>query len=924
MPFGFKKPSRSYAAEANVYYDPFSGYPTPYDPHTRPSANSGGTNGVGYGGTRNTGRSGGETDSTSTASSRAVRNKKKPVHHVHYAEEPTNTPSKLMRPRSSASVGRAKTRLGVNKGKGNQTRQQDVGAAMATFSALDLAPLPPKSKRNVMAEELQRSDEEQRSAEEVDDVGDRYSGSTSNGARYALGGGNDPPHAGFSSGDVSETEAEAESELSEGEDEEAKGEINARDREHDDSDHRVETIRASLAGAPTGEQPHPTQPLDQIHNEAHYHADFVRPSLRIEQYNSHGQLTPPMSDPGATAAARLTGHSTPQGTVSQAEATSYDAASPWSVYATAPSAAPASFSLTVGQSSRPGSRSSMRSSHRGKNQVSRKYALSPPLSPLGGQGSLVAAAISGNRLYGNADEGESSIRTERHRHEVETEEDGETETQGPSTPVPNAMLAPPTFALQPPTPQHDITHTPFHDVGGRRLSRDAEGDSNLDQRAPTSGYQLPNGLTLDALTHTSAPPAMGPFDGVLERPGPVSSSSRTSSHSTKSSLTSAQAVSTRQGGAPSLHNPTSASLAHNSRSASPTPPQSAVESTTSSGGPPPPAPLNPNQPAFLKWDTSNQRWIPVPTLASNTMPPPQQLQPKRPESVMSSVSAYSQISAPKSVAPPPMSSSSAAGFGMTPANQARRQSLPTLALSPSKSIRGAPSPVMSSRSRPASPSMAPILAPPITGPGSVNGFSAGRRMSIDPPYLMNPNILTLLPEMYEADLGPAETPLSSRSAPHSRTPSIDGRASAAGGRYNGYRASFSSYRPRNSTAFPMGYDVNARAVEMSKANSGSRASSVYGDYASDGEHRWQETYGTSRATSVHEDDVPYEESEYEAESRMGGGAFVGAPPRSVDDGQRKDSVKPGRESALDVMSVRGDSVQMHGLDGTDQPPSGYS
>ncbi|KAJ9124039.1 hypothetical protein QFC22_000832 [Naganishia vaughanmartiniae] len=900
MPFGFKKPSRSYAGSANAYYDPVSGYPTPYDPAPRSVAGGGVTKGYVErdderipnrnpvdGGKKKRARSdwisvAERTDSA--GSSTSSRGLKKPVrnnNHVHYAE-PTNTPSQLMRPRSGAQAG-------IGKGKGKGRAVQDISAAMAGFSALDLAPPPPKSKRKTEEEEEEREADDWRGDQhvlaEVDEDDDDY-------LRLRQ---NHPPNAGFSSGDVSETEAEADSELSQdGEDQD----------EQVDSDYPERMAGSSLAGASAGESQHTLQPY--IQDEAHTE-ELVRPSLRIEQYNDHGQLTPPTSEPGHGIPRGISSSAQGMSTLSNSQATSYDAASPWSFHP-APLSQPPVLSQPLIQV-RPESRSSVHSRTaaavaamgerigsrgRGKDQVSRKYALAPPLYPLAGA---------------------SAAQRYRDQAEMEMRMD-ESAGEGPATPVQNASLAPPTFALQPPTPQHDLTHTPFHHSEDVEPERERELRQS-DGEPASAGYQLPHGLALGALVY---PPATTPsqitsMDKMVERPGSKPTSSRSSSHSTKSSHASGQVAFHRQG---AMQYSAPSSVAH--RSASPTPPQSAVGSAASSGSAPP-APMNPNQPAFLKWDPSNHRWIPVPTLANNSMPPPQH-HPMRPESVMSSVSAYSQMSA---VRPGQQQQPQHASSIISP-NQARRQSLPTLALSPAKSIRRAQSPAMSSLSRPASPSMGPILASPIGGSSlSGVGFN-GRRMSIDPPYLMNSNTLTLLPEMHEADLPPAETPLSPRSAPHSRAPSIDGRASAAGG--YGYRSSFSSFRPRNSTVFPAGYDVNARAVEMSKAGSGSRSSSVYGDYVSEGEHRWQD--GMSRATSVHEDDVPYEGSEYDAKSQMGGSAYLGglapsvAGSQSVSGVKRSDSVKPGRESALDVMSVRGDSVQIHGLDGSEQPAGGYS
>lgn len=825
-------------------------------------------------------RSNAASDVGTAPRSHSRATEKKAGHHVRYADtqqgpESHIGPSKIMRSASS---------LGVKAGskQERQKRNQQVAAAMATFSAVDLAPPAPKSKRKVDEHNAYLDSDQEVSSDEGEPYIDDARSATGTRAlpTSAVPGPSSsnhvtkhvPPQSGYSKSDVSDTEAEADS-----------------DRDGEDS------LRDSMTRA--GDRTMEDQPPMEGHSRPEVARDsrtsspseMARPALRLARYNEHGELTPPGSDTGGRANAHT------QTNMSHAEMASYDAASPWTV--PGPSHAATSTNL-----SRPESRASLRSNagvfdrllnRTGGEQVSRKYALSPPLSPLGSDSredlrpvSFGTGAEIANEQFGrtrpleNADA--SRYDQDQDRHQMQQRE-------APSTPVPNATLAPPTFALQPPTPQQDLTHTPFHDVeqpaiitseapSQKQLFTTSEGRAN---------YQLPNGTVLGAPVGGSE--VRRTEQGSSERPGSLPSS-RSSSHSTKSVHNS------RQAGQPSRQYPAS-TISHmpQQRSASPTPPQSTAPSSSSDR---PPAPPNPHQPAFLKWDPANQRWIPVPTLANNSLPPP------RPESVVSSASAYSQMSAPKPVSLP-MS-----------ASQARRQSLPTLALSPSRSTRRAPSPAMSSYSRPASPSKGPILASPIPGTSFSN-----RRMSIDPPYLMNPNTLTLLPEMHEVDSTPKDMPLSPRSAPHSRAPSIDGRASVSG---YGYRSSFSSHRPRDGMSFPTGYDVNARAVDMTRGGSGSRASSVNGDFISEGESRWHTHYTNSRDPSLYQEDIPYEESEYDGETHVARSTFGESAAPSAYGGKPKASVKPGKESVLDVMSVQGDSVQLLGSDGTEQPASGYT
>lgn len=921
MPFGFKKPSRSYASSANAYYDPISGYPTPYDPQSRPRNSASkeydgygrgfevddsddvypdgrvrrrdyGVTGNGERGRRASHDAAQEGRKKSTNVQRGSRTSSVPASDSSYAprarsqrttkrakqvdqhgetQQPSESyggPSKIMR--SASTVG-----VKANSKQERQKRNQQVAAAMATFSALDLAPPAPKSRRGNDEEEEDQAysgSEDGQFSEDEAHSGDASPAAMPIAPSSAM---KDHPSNGrvrthappqsYPRDDVSDAEAEADS----GGDEEpsVRGStvrngdrtMQAPPRDH----HRAagETVRESRTSSPS---------------------ESARPAVRLARYNEYGELTPPTSDHG--------GRMHTQGSASHAEVTSYDAASPWSAHGSTHAAAP-SLSHT-----RPESRTSSRSSggvfdrllkKNSGDQVSRKYALSPPLSALGPSsedaqslsfgagGELVNRSSSASRRFDDAHD--SPYRQERRSLR---------ETETPSTPVPSASLAPPTIALQPPTPHQDLTNTPFHDVQPPANAESPSRKGSVTDEARTD-YRLPDGLVLGA--------ALGSTDGShsahSQTPRPVSlPNSRSSSNSTTSAGNSDQGFPSRQG-----HIQSTASRNPALRSASPTPPQSSAQSSSSDR---PPAPHNPHQPAFLKWDPANQRWIPVPTLANNSLPPP------RPESVVSSVSAYSQMSAARHPAAP------------TSASQARRQSLPTLALSPTKSMRRAPSPAMSSYSRPASPSMGPILASPIAG-----AASPARRMSIDPPYLMNPNTLTLLPEMYEAEATPTETPISPRSAPHSRAPSIDGRASTPG---YGNRASFSSYRPRDSQAFPAGYDVNARVAEMARGGSDSRASSVNGDYVSEGENRWRNTHGHSRASSLYREDIPYEESEYDGESQMPPSAYGASNAPSVNGARRKSSVKPGKESALDVMSVRGDSVQLLGSDGMEQPASGYT
>lgn len=801
--------------------------------------------------------------------------------HVHRAETPQASgsqigASKMMR--SASSVG-----VKASSKQDRQKRNQEVVAAMATFSAVDLAPPAPKPKRRIVEGE----EEEGAFSESDHDVslleGERYldtaraatvPAAPSSATPTALANHHverhAPPQSGYSRGDISDTEAEPDS----GRDQEdsPRGSVTrAGDRTMEDTPRMDQYRQEESARNSRGSSP----------------SDNARPAVRLSRYNEYGELTPPTSDNGGRASS--------QTTVSHAESTSYDAASPWTGGGSSNGAASTS-------QNRPESRSSSRSSggvfdrllnRNGGEQVSRKYALSPPLSPLGSNledslpvsfgtgGELVSDNFYATRQFDNA----HAPSENQDRHLMQQRE-------APSTPVANTSLAPPTFALQPPTPHQDLTNTPFYDVQRTALAPEADPQTQvLSYSEERPDYHLPNGLVLGAALGGSE--VRHSMQAEAQRPGSFSNS-RSSSNSTNSAGKSVQAFQSRQ------VQTQASTMSHRPqlRSASPTPPQSSAPSSSSDR---PPAPPNPHQPAFLKWDPSNQRWIPVPTLVNNSLPPP------RPESVVSSVSAYSQMSAAKPSVVPMSAAMSA--------SHARRQSLPTLALSPTKSMRRAPSPAMSSYSRPASPSTGPVLASPI---GTV---FPGRRMSIDPPYLMNPNTLTLLPEMYEADTTPTETPISPRSAPHSRAPSIDGRASTPG---YGYRSSFSSYRPRESQAFPAGYDVNARVAEMARGGSDSRASSVNGDYVSEGESRWRNTYGHSREPSLYREDIPYEESEDDGESQMAPSAFGGSHAPSINGGKHKSSVRPGKESALDVMSVRGDSVQLLGSDGTEQPASGYT
>ena len=913
MPFGFKKPSRSYAASANAYYDPVSGYPTPYDPQTRathsPSRGYGrpveDSSDDGYGGSRvrrrdygageyeerqrrssydtapiagkksstmRTGERGAlsqqspASDIGRSSQSRSQSRSKKGSQHVHYEESPevpasVITSSQLMRSASKAGVT-------ANSKVERQKRKQNVANAMATFSAVDLAPPAPKPRKRLHNEnEEQLSDQEGSWAGRNGDS-DQRAGTNSSDSQSSVGLDGPtsvhhsleyvPPHSAYAQDDVSEAEAEADTENNERDAAEAQsaGISGANAREP------IETDGYAHGSRKNSRTPSPSE--------------LGRPILRLERYNEHGELTPPTSEPGALPGL-MAG-------MSYAEAKSYDAASPW----TAPAA---SHSVPPSHQPRPESRSSQGFSmgvfdrlssklSSKEEQVSRKYALSPPLSSLGpiigSKDSLPAVSFGrgGERMNETSAaelEGDYDIASQSRVHTTAAQ------VEAPSTPVSHSTLAPPTLAVQPPTPQHDLAQTPFHTSGQREFAANEERQSpqtSVPDIRPS--YNFPNGAGFGAPLGT---PAGSSERDPSQRPG-SKSSSRSSSQSHMASPNPAQSGDEGQ---------RRTAFREPQRSASPTPPQSSAPSSTSGKLP---APMNPNQPAFLKWDPANQRWIPVPALGNNVRPPP------RPESVVSSASAYSQMSAVKSTGP------------VMSATQARRQSLPTLALSPARTMRRAPSPSMSSYSRPASPSQGPILASPI----------AGRRMSIDPPYLMNANTLTLLPEMQEAESNPALSPYSPRSAPHSRAPSLDGRGSNIG---LNYRSSFSSYRPRDGQAFPQGYDVNARVADMARGASGSRASSINGDFVSEGERRWRDNYGHSRDSSIYQDDIPYEESEYERESQMGSAYGAPAPP-SMTGGKSRDIAKPGRESALDVMSVRGDSVQLLGSDGTDQPASGYT
>lgn len=919
MPFGFKKPSRSYAASANAYYDPVSGYPTPYDPQTRaahsPSKGYGradeDSSDDGYGGSTvrrrdygagqydegqrrssydtapiarkksstprtnqrsAVGRQSPASDIGRSLQSRSQSKSKKGSQHVHY-EETSEVPASVI---TSSQIMRYASKAGVkaNSKVERQRRNQNVATAMATFSAVHLAPPAPKPRKRLDDEnEEQLSDQEGSWTGRYDDSDDPRSGTNSSAPQSSVGPNGItsahrareyvPPQSAFAQDDVSEAEAEADIENNEGDATESQS-----------ADMSGANARESIVtpGYAQGSRKNSRTPSP---------SELGRPTLQLERYNEHGELTPPTSEPGALPSLMTS--------MSFAEAKSYDAASPW----TAPAA---SHSVPPSHEPRPESRSSqgfsmgvfdrLSSKLSGKEeQVSRKYALSSPLSPLGPSiGSVdgpptISLGRGGERMNETAAadcEGDYDIAAQSRVHQTAAK------AEAPSTPVSHSALAPPVLAVQPPTPQHDLSQTPFHTTGQGEFAANEETQSpqtSVPDMRPS--YSFPNGRCFGAPLGT---PAGSTERDPSQRPG-SKSSSRSSSQSHVASPSPAQSGDEVQ---------RRTAFRGPQRSASPTPPQSSAPSSTSGKLP---APMNPNLPAFLKWDPVNQRWIPVPALGNNALPPP------RPESVVSSASAYSQMSAVKPTGP------------VMSATQARRQSLPTLALSPARSMRRAPSPSMSSYSRPASPSQGPILASPIAG-----SSSAGRRMSIDPPYLMSANTLTLLPEMQEAESKPAVSPYSPRSAPHSRAPSLDGRGSNVG---LNYRSSFSSYRPRDGQAFPQGYDVNARVADMARGASGSRASSINGDFVSEGERRWRDNYGHSRDPSIYQDDIPYEESECERESQMGSAYGAPAPP-SMNGGKSRDIAKPGRESALDVMSVRGDSVQLFGSDGTDQPASGYT
>lgn len=272
MPFGFKKPSRSYASSANAYYDPISGYPTPYDPQTR-AVNTATKGYEGYGrgsegddsddgyqnervrrrdyaaagtdergrrashdpgrvgkkkstsnarGSRNSSvvRPGASSDVSRTPRARSQAIDKKT--HVHHAETPQASgsqigASKMMR--SASSVG-----VKASSKQDRQKRNQEVVAAMATFSAVDLAPPAPKPKRRIV-----EGEEEEGAFSESDHhvsllEDERYvdtaraatvPAAPSSATPSALANRHverhAPPQSGYSRRDISDTEAEADS-----------------------------------------------------------------------------------------------------------------------------------------------------------------------------------------------------------------------------------------------------------------------------------------------------------------------------------------------------------------------------------------------------------------------------------------------------------------------------------------------------------------------------------------------------------------------------------------------------------------------------------------------------------------------------------------------------------------------------------------
>lgn len=310
---------------------------------------------------------------------------------------------------------------------------------------------------------------------------------------------------------------------------------------------------------------------------------------------------------------------------------------------------------------------------------------------------------------------------------------------------------------------------------------------------------------------------------------------------------------------------------------SPVPAQTAPASQDPTRPPPLgslPAPADPNQPHVLKWDPSLQMWTMVP---EQQQPHVSKRSPSRAASVVSSVSTYSQ-------------QSGMPGGPHYTASRDRRQSLPQLATNvyrPQPMRAPSPSPLTS---RPASPASMGLTSPP------PSMYGGARRMSIEPAYSIAPTTLTLVPEMKAQNVYPDRP--ASRS--HSRASSV--HESQWGGSDAFDRIGQSALAPSLSR-----YRMSMSPSRMDSASRPSDSAPV--------------SRSPSESGDEHDHQVPSRPgsamgSRY-APSLLGGESVMSGSQA----GRRR---KAGRESALDTMSTRGDSVPLQGADGLDQPTSGYT
>lgn len=177
-------------------------------------------------------------------------------------------------------------------------------------------------------------------------------------------------------------------------------------------------------------------------------------------------------------------------------------------------------------------------------------------------------------------------------------------------------------------------------------------------------------------------------------------------------------------------------------------------------------------------------------------------------------------------------------------------------------------------------------------------YGGARRMSIEPAYSISPTTLTLVPEMKAQDVYPDRP--ASRS--HSRASSV--HESQWGG----------------SDSFDR-IGMNALAPSLSRYRMGMSPSRL------DSLSRPSDSAPPSRSPSESGDELDRPVPSRPA-SAMGGGSryapslLGGESIMSGSQGGRRR--KAGRESALDTMSTRGDSVPLQGADGLDQPSTGYT